>query len=219
MITKFVCLANSFNEGGRCIAGIELDNNNSPKFENGHPKWIRPISNAIHGEVPTFICSNIKILDIVKLDLTIFSNPHNYQSENALFQENSIEIEGIYSPNNLFQLCNTRKLIFGNTGKAISEDAIRNLTYSLMLIKTNQFEIVVRRYEDNPDKNQIRLVFSYNGNQYNFPVSDPVFLYKYQINPNFFASRNEIYLTISITIPWNKWYYKLVAGVILIDNH
>jgi hypothetical protein len=35
MPARFVCLANSFKEGGRCLAGIELDNNNNPKIENG----------------------------------------------------------------------------------------------------------------------------------------------------------------------------------------
>ena len=39
MPTRFVCLANSFKEGGRCFAGIELDANNKPLLVNGHPKW------------------------------------------------------------------------------------------------------------------------------------------------------------------------------------
>jgi hypothetical protein len=47
MPTRFVCLANSFKEGGRCLAGIELDNNNNPIIENGHPKWIILINFAI----------------------------------------------------------------------------------------------------------------------------------------------------------------------------
>jgi len=41
MLTRFVCLANSFKEGGRCLAGIVLDNNNKPVIENALPKWIR----------------------------------------------------------------------------------------------------------------------------------------------------------------------------------
>ena len=39
MLTKFVCLANSFKEGGRCMAGIELDSESNPVFEKGKPKW------------------------------------------------------------------------------------------------------------------------------------------------------------------------------------
>ncbi|WP_407830487.1 dual OB domain-containing protein [Verminephrobacter eiseniae] len=30
MLTKFVCLANSFKKGGRCVAGIEVDSDDKP---------------------------------------------------------------------------------------------------------------------------------------------------------------------------------------------
>jgi hypothetical protein len=43
---RFVCLANSFKEGGRCVAGIVLDSNNNP--ENGNVHWIRPVANLLH---------------------------------------------------------------------------------------------------------------------------------------------------------------------------
>ena len=40
---KIVCLANSFRVGGRCLGGIELDQNNNPVIQNGRPfriKWM-----------------------------------------------------------------------------------------------------------------------------------------------------------------------------------
>lgn len=214
MPTRFVCLANSFKEGGRCLAGIELDNNNNPKVENGHPKWIRPICNTPHGEVHTHLVVHLKILDIIEIDITGYLGVRDYQSENALFRENSIRVLGRFNTNNLNQLCDNRNFIFGNRGKAVSEEAIGNLSYSLMLINTNQFTVIEKTYEDNPNRPQVRLVFSYNGNQYDLPVTDPVFLHNYQSNPDFLEGINEAYLCLSLGVAWQDWYYKLVAGII-----
>lgn len=51
---RFVCLANSFKERGRCVAGIVLDENNNPTNT-----WIRPVSNSLHGELNTQLVEHI----------------------------------------------------------------------------------------------------------------------------------------------------------------
>ena len=214
MPTRFVCLANSFKEGGRCLAGIELDNNNNPKIENGHPKWIRPICNTTHGEVHTHLVADLKILGIIEIEVTGYPHEKNYQSENVLFRENSIRVIGRFSFTQLNQLCDNRSLIFGNRGKAVSEEAIGNLSYSLMLINTNQFEVIERTYEDNPNRLQTRLVFSYNGNKYDLPVTDPIFLHNYQSSSDAIEDVEDVYLTLSLAIVHNNWHYKLVAAII-----
>ncbi|MBS4028966.1 MAG: hypothetical protein KGZ58_10040 [Ignavibacteriales bacterium] len=212
MPTRFVCLANSFKEGGRCLAGIELDNRNNPIIANGRPKWIRPVCNTPHGEIPTHLVSHINILDIIEIE-TIGNPNTDYQSENALFRENSIRTVGTFSRNNLNPLCENMPSIFGNRGKAVPQNAIVNLKYSLMLVRTDNFEVVEKTYEDNPYKKQ-RLVFTYNGNQYDFPITDPVFLHRYQTNPNSIDNINEVFLSLSLGVGWEDWYYKLVAAII-----
>jgi hypothetical protein len=127
MPTRFVCLANSFKEGGRCLAGIELDAENNPRIANGHPKWIRPICNTPHGEVHTHLVSHINILDIIEVEITNYPETNNYQSENAYFRENSLRVIGNYDSDELDRLCDNRNLIFGNRGKAVSEAAFGNL--------------------------------------------------------------------------------------------
>ena len=47
---KIVCLANSFRTGGRCLGGVELDQNNNPVFQNNRPKWVRPVCNTENEE-------------------------------------------------------------------------------------------------------------------------------------------------------------------------
>jgi hypothetical protein len=214
MPVRFVCLANSFKEGGRCLAGIEVDNNNNPRIENGHPKWIRPICNTPHGEVPTHLVAHLNILDIIEIDITGYPKARDYQTENALFHENSIRVHGRYNSNNLNELCDNRNLIFGNRGKAVSEEAIGTLSYSLMLINTNQFEVIEKTYEDNPIMPKMRMVFFYNGNQYDLPVTDPVFQHKYRINPDIMEEVADVYLSLSLAVLHNHWHSKLVAGII-----
>ncbi len=213
MPTKFICLANSFKESGRCIAGIELDANNNPVIIDGKPKWIRPICNTEHGEVPNHIAEPFQILNIIEISITA-NQPQGYQSENVAFNENSIRAVGNFNRNELSNLCDNGNLIFGNRGKAVSQNTIGNLNHSLLLINVNQFQITQKIYEDRrPDHPQTRLVFTYNGNQYDLPVTDPVFLHRYQSNPDVLGGVNQVYLSVSLGVVWKEWYYKLIAGI------
>jgi len=213
MPTRFVCLGNSFKEGGRCLAGVELDNNNHPIITNGRPKWVRPICDTPHGEIPTHFVSHIHLLDIIEIDGTHRPQDIGYQSENIFFDTNSINVRGHYN-NDLHPLCDNRNRIFGNRGKAVSQDDINGLTYSLMLINTNEFEVIEKTYTDKPDRPQVRLLFHFNGNQYDLPITDPIFLHKYQQNPDFMNGINKVFLSLSLGVCWQDWCYKLVAGII-----
>lgn len=212
MPTRLVCLANSFKEGGRCLAGIELDNQNNPVIINGRPGWIRPICNTLHGEIPTHLVSHLNMLDIIEIDVT--GNPNtDYQSENALFRENSIRHIGTFEKGNLNSLCENPLTIFNNRGNAVAQDVIGKLTRSLILINTNNFEVTERTYEDT-QKKQTRLIFTHRMNQYNFPITDPVFLHHYQADPDFIEDITGLFLCLSLGVVWQNWYYKLVAGII-----
>ena len=210
MATRFVCLANSYKEGGKCLAGIELDVNNNPILVNNRPKGIRPICNNEHGEVPTHLVSQFKILDIIEIDITSIPNELNYQSENVFFNEQSIKVIGYFDKNNIQSLCDNRNQIFGNRGKAVSHDVIGDLTYSLMLIRVDNFTINERSYEDSPDRKQIRMIFLYNGNSYDLPITDPVFLKKYEKDSSSIPTDHETFLSLSLAVEWSNWYYKLI---------
>lgn len=214
MITRFVCLANSFKEGGRCVAGIEINNNNEIKMHNGHPKWIRPVCNSLHGEIETNLVAHLRILDIIEFEITGFPDDSNYQSENVFFSKNSMNIVGRYDMEKLKSFSNTRNLIFNNRNKSVSEDEIERLSYSLMLVNIDRFEVIKKTYEDNRSKPQCRLIFTYNNDQYDFPVTDPAFLHRFQNKPDLLKFRKEILLCVSLGIEWKGWHYKLVAGII-----
>lgn len=211
MKTTFVCLANSKKESGRCIAGIELQNN-EPLLVNGKLKWLRPVCKNEHGEVPTHLVSDIKLLDIVEIEITD-EVPNGFQFENVFFNTKSISIIGKFPIDNINRLCNNSlNYIFGNKGKAVSESEIDFVNHSLILIKVNEYEIFEKTYPDNLVK-QIRVKFSYNTYQYDFPITDLVFCSDSKSNNNI-LTKTPIYLTLSLAVNHNGWHSKLVAGIV-----
>jgi hypothetical protein len=213
MITEFVCLGNSTKVGGRCLAGVEVDSNHRVVKNGSHPKWIRPICNTLHGEIPTDLVANIKLLDIVSIDVTGRTST-GYQSENALFVTSSIARKGTLSKSSLDEMCESERMIFGNRGKAVPEVSIGSLHRSLMLLKLTAFTAIEREYDDNPGNPQVRLVFTSTNVRYDLPVTDPVFLHSYKLNPQLLDRVNSIYVTISLGVELDGWYYKLVAAII-----
>lgn len=217
METRFVCLGNSVKQGGRCLAGMQLDVNNDPILEFGKPKWIRPTCNTLHGEVPNQIALPFKLLDILEINDTL-PRPQKYQSENVLFNINSIKKIGIFDKRRLNSLCEDRRYIFKTRYPSLSEEVIRELNYSLMLVKPTQFGVIEKIYEDRMAP-QHRMLFTYNNFNYDFSITDPVFLRYYEANPEFVEGVKDVVLSLSVSVkfpPTNR-YYKLVAGVIVME--
>jgi len=212
MRTTFICLANSKKENGRCIAGIELKNG-EPLLSDGKLKWLRPVCKTTHGEVPLDLVSHIKLLDIVEIEI-LNKVPDGFQSENLLFDAKSITVIGTFSINRINQLYNNSvKFIFGNKGTAVPESEIDFIFNSLMIVQVNKYEIVEKSSAYYTNKQQIRIKFSYNQNQYDFPITDLAFCNQYKLNNNIFI-KTPIYLTLSLAVNHNGWHSKLVAGII-----
>jgi hypothetical protein len=211
---KIVCLANSFRVGGRCLGGIELDKNNNPVIHNGRPRWIRPVCNTEHEEVPEVLVSHISLLDIIEFN-NIGNIGHGHQTENILFNQNSITTNGRFPINNLNNIAdnNRYKVIFGNRGAAVPESKVTELNHSLMLLEVTEFETNERVFEG---KNypQKKLSFRHNGHLYNFPITDPAFHRQYEINNSILEDEERLFITLSLAAPHEEWCSKLVAGII-----
>lgn len=211
---KIVCLSNSFREGGRCLGGVELDQDDNPVSHRNRPKWIRPVCNTEHHEVPTHLVSHINLLDIIEFDFNE-NVGSNHQTESVSFGKNSIKKIGRYEKSKLNLICenNTLQNIFGNRGKAIPEEAISYLTYSLLMICVEEFEVNKKTYEEKKYP-QIRLAFRFKNILYDLPITDPFFLHQYQSNNNILDNFDKLYLSLSLAAPYKEWYYKLVAGIL-----
>ena len=135
----FICLANSYKRGGRCVAGVEIMYDTSGEWSvvrnnDGTPRWVRPIANTTYGEIPVVDAAKIKYFSIVKLtDVT--PCPKEIHIEDVYYSHMSVC--GVVSPNldvlNQF-VDKIHNLIFFNRGRAIPVDSHLFNAYSLMLI-------------------------------------------------------------------------------------
>ena len=190
----FICLANSYKRGGRCIAGIEILYNSPNNWsiihrEDGAPSWIRPIAHTTYGEIPNITASKINYFTIVKLsDVTPCPNGIHVEDVNY----SRIEVCGQVRPStDLLSsfVDNVNNTIFFNHGKAIPSDTTIPDAHSLMFIRPEN----TNTYTDNNwEKPKTRMKITHCGVTYDLPVTDPLFLDAYRANPNILQNAENI---------------------------
>lgn len=214
-----ICMGNSYKNGGRCLAGIEVKKSsggyNIVKNESGSPKWIRPVMKNDHNGIPESMVKAFGMLDVLEVDIAN-EVPIGAHSENVHFS--SIYKVGHYE-GSLIHLCDEgHSLIFGNRGKAVSEDVFSTGGYSLMFVKPT--DLFIETLYDDYGHEKYRIQFTYKGNRYDFPLTDPEYISLLQRGQRECGNRNEeLYLTLSLGINFNDWHYKLVAGVVEMRNN
>ena len=175
----FICLANSFKHGGRCIAGVEVlwDGEKSKVIRDdcGAAKWIRPISKeTLTGEIPNHIAVLINVLDVVKLE-GVEGCPADAQQENVFFKKMTFTGKHYEISSKILQrfIDENHRHIFFNYGKAVLPYDYRKGSHSILLIRVEHAEV----YSDEGYSGQIRfrIRFLYHGHQYDFPITDPYY--------------------------------------------
>lgn len=215
----FICLANSYKRGGRCVAGVEivLDRNGGwePVLnEDGRPRWIRPIAQTTYGEIPNSVAENIEMLSVVKLTHVV-PCPEQAHAENVYYSQlkpcNNYKVQQASSTMN--QLVDTKhQRIFHNKRNAVSAELLAGVNYSLMLIHPDKASAYRDEDSDNP---KTRMKFTYHGTEYDFPITDPAFLDEFEREPERYDNIPDVYLALSLGLEFHGWHYKLVAGVII----
>lgn len=217
----FICLANSYKRGGRCIAGVEVVSNGNGKWklvhnDDGNPRWIRPIAQTTYGEIPNYLAENIQMLSVVRLS-NVDPCPEGAHTENVYYsriEQFDYDISQLLSSMNQF-IDSRHQSIFHNRGRAVSAEMLGGINYSLMLIHPDK----ASAYRDeNREKSKNRMKFTYYGVEYDFPISDPAFLDEFKREPERYADIPNVYLAISLGLEFEGWHHKLVAGVIIPAN-
>ena len=219
----FVCLANSRKYSGRCIAGIELSYRADGLLqivenERHQPRWIRPISQSDFGELAAHWVRHIKLGDLVEIEATEGGClPNSYQSENIYFKKDTLRVV------EKLQLTKERleKLIirlptplFGCRSRAIPIERTTGLYESLMFVKIQN--PTLRWRDEVGARPQERLSFSYNNSEYDLALTDIEFVEKYMADNDILQKANVTYLTVSLSMPYDRKLYKLAAGVFMI---
>lgn len=211
----FICLANSYKRGGRCIAGVEILFSSPNDWtvihnENGTPHWVRPIAHTTYGEIPNITATKIQYFSIVKLT-NVTTCPKELHTEDVFYSR--IEVCGHIEPTtetlNKF-VDNAHTTIFYNHGKAVAVGSNIPDAYSLMIIHPES----IYTYVDNSwEKPKTRMKITHCGTTYDFPVTDPVFLDAYKANLGLLQNDSNVYLTLSLGLDFEGWHHKLVASV------
>lgn len=217
MDKHFICLANSYKHGGRCIAGIEVDPQADGslvvvRHDNGRPRWIRPVSMSANGEIPNHLAESFKIFSLVKL-YDVEPCPDKAHTEDVHCSRMEICPFEI-SPTKAFldQLIDTyHQAIFYYKGKAIPATMIDRLDYSLMLIHP---ENAMAYCDEERENSKYRIMFTYFGSNYDFPITDPVFLEQFKKSPDSYTDLNGVYLVLSLGMEFEGFHFKLAATVV-----
>jgi hypothetical protein len=220
----FVCLANSRKYSGRCIAGIELYHGADGRLrmaENAQhqPKWIRPITQSEFGSLDVNDVRHIKLGDLIEVEITEGGILHNsYQTENVCFENDSLRVvEKLPLTRERLQRMAVRlpTPLFGSRGRAISMDNVNGLYSSLTFIKVEK-PCFRWRDEVSTRRPQERLSFVYNNWEYDLSLTDIEFIEKHMADEHILQKANEVYLTVSLSMPYDRKLYKLAAGVFMI---
>lgn len=212
-----ICMGNSYKNGGRCLAGIEVKKTSNGysvvKDNAGSPKWIRPVMANDHHGIPESMVKAFGMLDVLEVDIAN-EVPVGAHSENVHFC--NINKVGRYN-GSLLSLCDEgHSLIFGNRGKAVSEEVFSTGGYSLMFVKPT--DLFIESQQNDYGHEKYRIQFTYMDNRYDFPLTDPEYISLLQRGQRECGNRkDELYLTLSLGVNFNDWHYKLVAGVV--ENH
>lgn len=214
----FICLANSYKHGGRCIAGIEVVPQSDGslgivRHDDGRPRWIRPVSMSANGEIPNHLAESFKIFSLVKLT-DVEPCPDNAHTEDVHCTRMEIcPFELSPTKDFLNQLIDTQhQAIFYFRGKSIPTTIIDRLDYSLMLIHPDN---ACAYCDEGRENSKYRMKFTYNGSNYDFPITDPVFLEQFKKIPDSYADLDGAYLVLSLGIAFEGFHYKLVATVLI----
>lgn len=211
-----LCLANSYKHGGRCIAGIEVSLQEGQlsinKSSYGIPIWIRPVSHSAAGEVPLSDATGIKVLSVVKIVNACYVGSGSHSED---YYYTKLQLLDTLNPSDEFLKKYTdtwHNCIFGNRGRALTPDAFQNGDYSLMLIRTEGSEIYLdTRYTPKP-----RIKFNYNGNEYDFPITDPEYLNRLRLDASLYKSGyGVLYIVASLGVIHDGWHSKLAATIII----
>lgn len=165
-----------------------------------------------NGEIPNHLAESFKIFSLVKLT-EVEPCPDKAHTEDVHCSRMEIcPFELSPSKEFLNQLLDTQhQAVFYYRGKTIPAKIIDRLDYSLMLIHP---ENISAYCDEERENSKYRMKFSYFGSNYDFPITDPVFLEQFKKNPEKYADLKGVYLVLSLGMEFEGFHFKLVATVV-----
>jgi hypothetical protein len=214
-----VCLANSYKHGGRCIAGIDIDDG----------AWIRLRGKADDGalcacEYALDDGTEPRLLDMIEVELYYAlrsrSHPEDWQiAPTPWHLVGRADATAQWAEMTARKTKATGILRDHRDRAAAWELNYKPLKSSLCLVCPSEIYWWIR---EDKGKRKYRALFHYNYVTYDFALTDPRWLDRLKALPDgiyphvdFADANTETWFTISLSEPYFGFHYKLVAGVIV----
>jgi hypothetical protein len=223
-LVDLICLANSNKMRGRCIAGIRTDGRG----------WVRPVaSDTDHGQLYLRHFrlddgTEPKTLDVIRLDLAR-AEPGPGQPENWIIGAVPWALITRPAGEDLYRQLRSAlasdPILLGSAQARIAATAASQMTSSLALVSPSRLQW--RLKHDLYDRLQPRVEFELVGQQYDLPVTDPMWTSRIirklsQAEPGNhpqekigISQNSKVLLTVSLSEPFNGYCYKLAAAIVV----
>jgi len=210
---RIVILANSFRDGKRCIAGIDVRNG----------EWIRPVSPPAGGAVArglrTIGGREPELRDVVEMFVQGDGPDEGCQPENRLLKPVPWQHIRVMAVDRVLRYLENNDIILHNDSDNVEADYFQTIPKhqwkSLQLIRSSDVSFYANTWEG---KKRWRARFEYGRKgRLDLGLTDPVLIERLGRNEEI---SQDCLLTISLAGPWTpdeiqpKRCYKLVAGVI-----
>lgn len=213
-------IANSRKHGGRCLAGVSL--------EDG--RLVRPVSTHSGGALSGTECGvggrTPRLLEIVSFE-HCGSAGDPAQPENVVIESSPWRLEGSEDPATAREVLSNIAVegpaIFGNCGRAVHEDvAIEGMDSSLAIVEPEELRFGHGPTAGAHAAGKPRVVFDFCGQELNFALTD------FEIRGKLLQLPGGVYrwedlgllepehalLTVSLGALNDVWHQKLVAAVL-----
>lgn len=218
MDTHFICLANSYKRGGRCVAGVEIEIDANDRWTvkrkaDGNPIWIRPISkDTEYGEIPESEAYHVPLMSVVRLT-AVEPCPSESHTEDVNYGS-MIAIGKVPSCHEVLRELTVivHTTLFYSIEFSISIETYVQGDYSLMMVHPEGFS-----FRLDPTKNRAKyyMIFQYNGVTYDFSITDPAFYQYINQYPEALDKLSDVYLALSLGLEYEQRHHKLIAAVLI----
>ena len=225
-LERIVCLANSYKHENRCVAGINLLTK----------QWVRLIGTEVPGGLTREqTCypdgSEARVLDVMQVDIGDRCGS-NYHPEDVVSIDRPWKFVRRFASaaDTRFLLARSdrRSSVMRTYSDRMYQRAPerRSMQWSLELIEPGDLWWWIREDKGKRKNRALFRVGSARRVRYDLAVTDPEWLSRMQtfqtgIYPHaqFFPDRvPKTFLTISLSEPFERFHYKLVAGVVLLPG-
>ncbi len=168
-MARLICLANSWREGGRCVAGIDQRTG----------QWIRPVppgGGPIDAARTAIAGRQIAPLDIVEIPVNKPQAPTRYQRENWDILNWNWRLLGRATLADLLPHCSPAAIVLFNNGRAVKPPLLEHLDPSEWC-SLELLHVTNAQFEPDPKKLhrwQVHFTRGLLATEYTLPLTDPL---------------------------------------------